>query len=250
MGHMCSVAAGASVNCQVVSFSPHLHTTHTEALSHILPDPYEYMARTDWISTTIPTDKILAVFLRLTPSMISPEGDFILDQADVQVDVASGKLLSLVHDKDDDDDGDDDEHSIQGGKSNVDGWTCCTGSNAIKSNQVEAIIIAMYPNGLYPSDRPQRYFSPESITKILTFFPRAKHLLTDAPSMDKACDRGLLASHRTFWNRHPDGTITEMCHLQNLPFENGTLGMLQMQVLPIGNGADAVPSRPLFSILQ
>lgn len=185
------------------------------------------MARTNWIDTAIPKEKIPAIFLRLTPSSAGPEGDLVLGPDDIPFDEHTGP----AGDNDCDDDGDANPASQE---------------NMPGSDPAQAVIIALYPDGSYPKDKPQRYFSAESIKKILALFPRVKCLLTDAPSMDRACNGGILASHEAFWAGRQDRTITELCHLQSLPFASGTRGMLQIQVLPIYDGADAVPTRPLF----
>lgn len=211
--YLASVAKGSSVNCQLLSFSPHLHTTHTEVLSHVLPDPLKFMTEFNWVQSAIPTEKIPVIYLKCRPSISTPEGDLVLSINDV---MQAFDFASLT-----------------------------------QANQIDALIIKLYPEDQDLNFKPQRYFSPEAIEKIIELFPNISHLLTDAPSLDKGCDGGVLASHRAFWKSDCGKirTITEMCNFSRCnELASGTIGQLLLQVLPIWDGADAVPSRPILYV--
>lgn len=127
-------------------------------------------------------------------------------------------------------------------------------SNAIKSNNLDALVVRTLPNTKeklskqYSNSNPP-YFMEDAITFLVS--NGIEHLLVDLPSVDKEKDGGALRCHKAFWNMNGDirkgSTITEFIFVPN-DIEDGTY-LLNLQVAPFEN--DASPSRPvLFDILE
>jgi kynurenine formamidase len=126
---------------------------------------------------------------------------------------------------------------------------------------LQALIIRTLPNDKgkksrgYMENLPP-FFSTEAMRFIVE--KGVKHLLVDAPSIDRAFDEGKLSNHRIFWNVEADSfelnekslinnTITEMIFAPN-EIEDGAY-LLNLQIAPFA--ADASPSRPrLFKVFE
>lgn len=123
----------------------------------------------------------------------------------------------------------------------------------------EGLIIRTLPNDESKLTRTYREkIPPFFTTEAMRFIKEigVKHLLFDAPSIDRIYDEGKLANHRIFWNVEPEKfetnaqsfinhTITEMIYAGG-EIEDGKY-LLNLQIAPFA--AEASPSRPrLFKI--
>jgi hypothetical protein len=105
----------------------------------------------------------------------------------------------------------------------------------------EALIIKF--NNLPPYQSELAHMKPSDIDCILENFPKVQHLLVDLPSID-ACNDSNLTCHKKFFDKVPNGTITEICNFSDLQkLKEGY--KLHLSIFPIFDG-DAHPSRPLI----
>lgn len=128
-------------------------------------------------------------------------------------------------------------------------------------NFLGGLIVRALPNGkdkltkTYLEDIPP-FFSIEAMRFIVDL--GVKHLLVDAPSIDRIFDEGKLSNHRIFWNvaaesfaldekSFPRKTITEMIFAPD-EIQDGAY-LLNLQIAAFLS--DASPSRPiLFRVLR
>lgn len=242
------------MNVQKAAFCPHLHCTHTEIPTHITANRHLF-DEIDWMSR-IPLEIPCACICPRTCcledeqewkrewTVPTPDGASFL--AELPFESYKGDLV-------------------------VTSKSIPELAAAISIKTVEALVVKVGDSrhGLPCTT----YFTPLAMFAIVTSVPSIKHILTDAQSVDKACDNGQLLGHKIFWKIPPGirnksidelvsesvalpayepRTITELCNLDGL-FENGgrhaniRFGALNLQMVRLGDGADAVPSRPVFT---
>lgn len=120
---------------------------------------------------------------------------------------------------------------------------------ALKNNQIEALVIRTIPNDESKKTKQYSNSNPPYLSKECAEYIRElgiKHLLIDLPSVDKEKDEGKLEAHKAFWNfegeQRLDATITEFIYVDN-QINNGTY-LLNLQIAPFKN--DATPSKPVL----
>lgn len=83
----------------------------------------------------------------------------------------------------------------------------------------------------------------DDMRRLMEAYPKAEHILCDLPSLDRR-DDARLTCHRIFFQKHPMGTITEMCNLSCSSLYDG---FYKLYLAPfIIHGSDAHPSRPIL----
>jgi arylformamidase len=210
------VARGGSCNCDMLTFSPHLHGTHTECVGHITDTPFNV------------GDIVKDTFIPATLITVAPR------QGRHDSNTYNPKLrpTDTVITKD---------QIVRG----LLGWD---------NNFAEALIIRTRPND--PSKASRNYakelppfFSQEAIHYLISF--PIKHLLVDIPSIDRLDDEGKLTNHHIFWNVEQGShavttpspkTVTELIYVPDT-IPDGSY-MLNLQLAPFVS--DAAPSRPVL----
>ena len=218
---------GGSCNFEQIKFIPHCNGTHTECVGHLTN---ERISVRDCLK-----DVFIPAFL------ISVETENASETAEVDAAEFNKKDRLIT------------KQSLQ---------------NAIYKMQnakyrdkfLPGLIIRTLPNDesklaqTYLENIPP-FFSLEAMRFIRQL--KIKHLLVDAPSIDRIFDEGKLSNHRIFWNVEPgsreisgktliDNTITELIYAPDEIADGNYL--LNLQIAPFS--ADAAPSRPvIFQIL-
>lgn len=204
---------GGSVNCFVVELCPHGNGTHTECVGHIVD---ERVAIADILEDTlIPTWVVTVAVERLG----GVEDDYSAShEADDEVICAAALREALVD--------------------------CPDG--------VDALVVRTTPN---PPSKAHATFSGNDPTYLTNDAMRVvrqhdfKHLLVDAPSVDREDDGGELPNHRIFWDVAPGAsafenvpsprTITEMIYVPESIADGLWLLTIQIPDFVL----DAAPSR-------
>ncbi len=215
-----SVAAGAGYNCPVFNFSAHLHGTHTECVGHI--------SRQDHIVQDVAgyPGLMSALLITITPvSAIKCKESYTPEFNPADKVITQAALTDAFEQHPDPDPG-----------------------------LMSALVIRTLPNKKSKKTQnhdtvPPPFFSNEAMQTIAQ--KGFKHLLMDAPSVDRLKDQGKLSNHHIFWgveqgsNDVPEAspkTITELIFVPD-EIKDG----VYMLNLNIGNiRSDATPSRPVL----
>lgn len=218
-GFVGAVAKGGSCNCDMLSFAPHLHGTHTECIGHLTDTPVS-------VYDTLKDSLIAATLITLAPTLASESAD------SYQPALRPTDLLITHHLL---------KQALQG---------CDPGF-------LDALIIRTLPNGddkpirNYGETSLPPFFSIEAMRFVVDL--GVKHLLVDMPSIDRLDDQGKLTSHRLFWAM-PQGTqalpnraispktVTELIFVNDAIADGYYILNLQLAPLEV----DAAPSRPLL----
>lgn len=209
---------GGSCNFETVTLNPHCNGTHTECIGHLTKERIS-------IQRLLPGGLIPATLLSLPviPGETVTERYSCPFHANDAV-ITRAALLQYLR-------------------------TCSPGF-------LDALIIRTLPNSVDKltqqyADRPGAFFTLDAMEEIVDLGVR--HLLVDIPSLDRADDEGLLASHRVFW-RLPRGgtciteeaavfsTVTELIFVPDHIHDGHYL--LSLQIAPFVS--DAAPSRPIL----
>lgn len=210
------VRQGGSCNCEVLTFSPHLHGTHTECVGHI---SHERVCIADVFSGGLSA----ATLVTVQPVNLSETDESYV------VECAAGDALIS-------------KENLQKKINNND------------FNQ--SLIIRTLPNNLskksgeYASEMPP-FFTTEAMEYIAEL--GVQHLLIDTPSVDRLDDEGKLSNHHIFWNiekashavdaSNPSPkTITELIYISDDIKDGNYLLDLQVAALMM----DAAPSHPIL----
>jgi kynurenine formamidase len=171
-----SVAQGGSCNCDVVSFSPHLHGTHTECIGHIIGKPLH-------IADILQDSFMLAKLVSVAPADAATcgetcgpamrEGDTVITRAGLEGKIPAECSALALRTLPNDDGKKIRDYDAAGG------WA---------------------------------YFTQEAMRYIAEC--DVKHLLVDTPSVDRGDDAGHLATHHIFWEDNTR-TITEFIYVPN-----------------------------------
>ncbi len=209
---------GGSCNFEQITIIPHCNGTHTESIGHITRRRLSVH------------DLLKDSFIPATLISIAPEN---ADQTDENYSVNLNDEDELITRK-----------RLENALQNSD------------ENFFDALIVRTLPNGeeklsnVYLEKIPP-FFSTEAMKFIAE--KNVKHLLVDAPSVDRIFDEGKLSNHRIFWNveagsfelnekSFPHKTITEMIFAPDF-IEDGAY-LLNLQIAAFQS--DASPSRPLL----
>jgi len=233
----CSVDAGASVNCPLVtSLCPHSNGTHTECVGHVLPSK---VTLSD-IDIARNSGLMPALLLTVTLVPLKESGDDYAPGSPDDLVVSFGALQGGLN-------------ALAAGSGGVvfpaSSLACLSGG---------ALILRTRPSSFHKflgrwTDTNPPYLTPTAVSLALALGVR--HLLVDLPSVDKEKDGGQLLSHRAWWELPPAGepspqpsrplstrTITELCSVGDDVVDGPYL--LNLQVAPLD--LDAAPSRPIL----
>lgn len=208
------VRQGGSCNCEVLSFAPHLHGTHTECVGHI---SWERICIVEVFQGGV-TPAILATVQPVSPS--ETDENYAVKYATEDALITKKSLQSAI---------------------DISAFN-------------ESLIIRTSPNsihkksGKYHTDMPP-FFTTEAMEFIAEL--GVKHLLIDTPSVDRLEDEGKLSNHHIFWNLEQGShavdrnnlspkTITELIYVADDIKDGNYLLDLQVAALMM----DAAPSRP------
>lgn len=216
--HAASVAAGAGYNCPVFTFSAHLHGTHTECVGHISGQQHIVQ------DTAGHPGLMPALLITAGPVAAAGCGESYVpafDQADrVITQAALADAFEQYPDP----------------------------------GLFDALVVRTLPNGdnkktQNDNTAPPPFFTHEAMHAIVQ--AGFKHLLIDAPSVDRLQDQGRLSNHHIFWgveqgsNDVPEPsskTITELIFVPD-EIKDGVY-MLDLNISNIRS--DAAPSRPVL----
>jgi arylformamidase len=214
-GFVGDVKKGGSCNCDVLSFAPHLHGTHTECVGHI--------AKASIAVCDILKDSLIpATLITVTP------------QAGSETYIPKLRPSDMVITKD------QVSRALQGrDRDFLEALIIRTVPNT------SAKISAQYGATIPP------FFSREAMQYLGEL--NIKHLLVDVPSIDRLDDEGKLTNHHIFWQveqgshtvdeKNPSlKTITELIYVSD-DIDDG-IYMLNLQVAPLM--VDAASSRPML----
>lgn len=211
-----SVAAGAGYNCPVLTFSAHLHGTHTECVGHISAQSHTVQDVAGYPGLM----PALLITVEPVPAIGCGENYMpAFDQADKVITQAAlaDAFARYPH-----------------------------------AGSLEALVIRTLPN---PESKqtstatPPPFFTNEGMRAVNQ--AGFEHVLLDTPSVDRLQDQGRLSNHHIFWgvqqgsNDVPEPspkTITELIFVPD-EISDG----VYMLDLNIGNiRSDATPSRPVL----
>jgi arylformamidase len=231
-GFIGDVKKGGSCNCDMLTFSPHLHGTHTECVGHIT-------------SAKISVHEVLKdSFIPATLVTVVPESAETYDPARRSSDVlitraALEKALAGC-----------DKHFLSalvvrtapppvGGRSG--------GGHSRDTLSVSQA--GPHPNPPPVGEGTPPFFSIEAMQYMNEL--GVKHLLVDTPSIDRVDDEGKLTNHHLFWGLEPGShtaktpspkTVTELISVAASIMDGNY--MLALQLAPFVS--DAAPSRPIL----
>ncbi|MDG1286966.1 MAG: cyclase family protein [Rickettsiales bacterium] len=215
------VRAGGSCNCEVLTFAPHLHGTHTECVGHISN------ARIS-VADVFKGGLVPASLVTIAP--VSPNDTDETYSVEL---AADDRLITAESLK---------ETLIADAPRN-DGF-------------LKALIIRTTPNALakqsgdYACDMPP-FFTLEAMGLIVEL--GVQHVLIDTPSVDRLDDDGKLTNHHIYWGI-PEGshavdaanpspkTITELIYVVDAIKDGNYLLDLQVAAFMM----DAAPSHPIL----
>ena len=217
-GFVGDVRAGGSVNCELLSLTPHCNGTHTECVGHLTTDRIA-------VHEVLRGGLLVARLVSVRPAALGDCGERADPDAAAVEPVVTAALLGAAL--------------------------------AALAGDSDALIVRTLPNDAgklarrYQGAAPAPYFTAEAAE----FAARAGilHLLVDLPSLDRAADGGRLAAHRAFWGlpagarrahdaMRRDATITELCWIAPTIKDGWYLLDLQLPAFM----SDAAPSRPLL----
>ena len=224
------VSQGASCNASVLTFAPHAHTTHTEAVGHLT------IERVDaW--RIIPQRLLVAVLLTVQPQRAADSGE-----GSVPLPAPDDLLITAA--------------------AIARAWPAPLAARL----SVRAAVIRTVPNERHrfsdPPDAaastaqaPPPFLSREAMRSLVE--RGIEHLVLDVPSADRASDGGALTAHRIFFGLPPQSTqlaasTRAECTLTELAYVADTIAdgwyLLSLQAPAIAG--DAVPSRPVLYPLR
>ena len=196
------VRKGGSCNCEVYTFSPHLHGTHTEGIGHITA---ERLSVCDTLKDAI----IPATLITVTPQ----------ENSDDTYTPPARKTDKIITKK-----------SLESVLSGAD------------RDFVSALVIRTRPNGSEKTARDYNTFQPPFFSNDAMKYIAGlgvKHLLVDFPSVDRPDDEGKLSNHRIFWDS-ADKTITELIFVPESVLDGHYLLNLQVAAMA-GDAASSRP---------
>ena len=211
---------GASCNFEQIKFTPHCNGTHTECVGHIT---HQRIGVHDCLRDAF----IFAALVTIEPENANETTETYAVKFGANDKIITKRAIETAFPKTKD-----------------------------QRPKTDALIIRTLPNDeskktrVY-SDNVPPYFSSEAIEFIVA--NEIKHLLVDAPSIDRTFDEGKLSNHRRFWNVRDDEfalndasridhTITELIFVPDEIADGFYL--LNLQIAPFAS--DAAPSRPIL----
>ncbi len=208
------VRQGGSCNCEVLTFAPHLHGTHTECVGHISD---ARVAISDVFSGGMVPATLMTV-QPVHPADTDETYSVALAESDLLI---TAKSLSGVS------------------KEFVEALVIRTTPNAPAKQK-----------GDYGCDMPP-FFTLESMRLVVQL--GVQHILIDTPSVDRLDDEGKLSNHHIYWgieegshtvdvaNPSPK-TITELIYVPDEIADGNYLLDLQVAAFKM----DAAPSHPIL----
>ena len=210
------VQQGGSCNCEVLTFAPHLHGTHTECVGHI---SHERICIADVFKGGISAATLITM-QPVTP--MQTDETYAIDCAVDDALITKEKLQNLIK----------------------------------NNQFLESLIIRTSPNktakisGEYSTNMPA-FFTTQAMEFIVEL--GVKNLLIDTPSVDRLDDEGKLSNHHIFWNitqgshqvdavNPSPKTITELIYVADEIADGNYLLDLQVAALMM----DAAPSHPIL----
>eukprot|EP01102_Stenamoeba_stenopodia_P015433 TRINITY_DN5255_c0_g1_i1.p1 TRINITY_DN5255_c0_g1~~TRINITY_DN5255_c0_g1_i1.p1 ORF type:complete len:294 (-),score=47.61 TRINITY_DN5255_c0_g1_i1:47-928(-) len=230
-GFVGDVRQGGSVNCEIVTFAPHANGTHTECVGH-------------FTKSRIPITKILSSTKLLFPAfLVSVQPEPISD---------SGDTYPAKHDPND---------LVVSLRKLKEAIERVGHHNLLSGHHVKGVVIRTLPNHESKATSDYSGTNPTFITPAVCAWLKengVEHLIVDLPSVDRECDEGKLASHKTFLRAtnadvsetddtdapflNSTRTITELCFAPN-EVKDG-LYLLDLQIAAFE--LDAAPCRPVL----
>ncbi|MFW0778170.1 MAG: cyclase family protein [Rickettsiales bacterium] len=209
------VNEGGSCNCDVLTFSPHLHGTHTESVGHIanVKVPIHELLKESLIPATL---------VSINPQPSNEDYDPAPKANDKMI---TRQALELA---------------LSSGR---EGFHEALVIRTIPNTSDK--LIKHYGHEMPP------FFSSDAMHYLVEL--GVKHLLVDMPSIDRLADEGKLSNHHIFWgvaqgsheidNKNPSPkTITEFIYVPDSLLDGNYMLNLQMAAF----ASDATPSRPLL----
>ncbi len=210
------VQQGGSCNCELLTFAPHLHGTHTECVGHI---SHERICISDVFSGGITPATVVTV-LPVKPS--ETDETYAVECSSDDALITKSNLQNLIN----------------------------------NNEFIESLIVRTSPNNLpkrlgkYSTEIPA-FFTTEAMEFVADI--GVKHLLIDTPSVDRLDDEGKLSNHHIFWNISQGShdvdmanispkTITELIYVADEIKDGNYLLDLQVAALMM----DAAPSHPIL----
>lgn len=217
-GFVGDVGRGGSCNCDMLSFAPHLHGTHTECVGHI----------TD--ASVAVNDILKDSLIPATLVTLAPQAALETSETYDPLPRPDDKLMTYSAIKE----------ALHGSDPGF----------------LDALIIRTLPNDKTKPTRDYHhnlppFFSIEAMNYLVDLGVR--HVLVDVPSIDRMDDEGKLTNHHIFWglargthavdekNISPK-TVTELIYADD-EIRDGHY-ILNLQLAPLV--VDAAPSRPLL----
>ncbi|MFO0390120.1 MAG: cyclase family protein [Alphaproteobacteria bacterium] len=226
-----NVHAGGSCNCDYITFSPHLHGTHTECVGHIVREAvavHEVLQDAFIAAQLVSITPVKAASCNETYAPALRPDDLVITQS-----VIASKISDFAR---------------QSSKQKLD----CFVADAPRNDDNTALIIrTAWKHGSTPA-----FFTIEAMEYIAQ--QGVQHLLVDMPSIDRLDDEGKLTNHHIFWGiaqgshslagKPPSPkTVTELIFAPSV-LPDGHY-MLNLQVAAFAS--DATPSRPiLYEIIK
>ncbi len=217
-----SVSSGAGYNCQVITFSAHLHGTHTECVGHISAQDYI-------VQDTVGYPGLMpAVLITVNPVPASASGEGYAVAFAQEDKVITRAAL---------------EAALQ---------------RQPGCEDLPALVIRTLPNDEGKKTQDHDHISPPFLTNdAMQYIAQTgfEHLLLDAPSVDRLKDEGKLSNHHIFWQvaqASNDVPIASQKSITELIFvPDNVVDGIYMLGLNIGNiRSDAAPSRPVLYELK
>jgi arylformamidase len=209
---------GGSCNFETLTLNPHCNGTHTECIGHITKERISIQ--------------------RLLPGALFPA-------TVLSVPVIPGKSVTERY-----------SCPLRGDDAVITRAALLQCLRPCSAGFLDALVIRTLPNSVNKltqqyADSAGAFFTLDAMEEIVELGVR--HLLVDIPSLDRADDEGLLASHRTFWQLSPGATtieenaavfstVTEMIFVPDHIHDGHYL--LSLQIAPFVS--DAAPSRPVL----
>lgn len=220
------VKAGGSCNCDMITFSPHLHGTHTECIGHIVAEEVH-------VHTVLKEPLMQACLISITPQAAKDSKENYVPNLRPDDKLITKAALEILLGKE----------ARSADRANLELASC-----DLQQQIAEALIVR---TGWKPGSEPPPFFSIEAMEYICEL--KVQHLLVDMPSIDRMDDDGKLTAHHIFWGleqghhtlaggKPSQKTVTEFIHVPaSVPDGNY---VLNLQVAAFA--ADAAPSRPLI----
>ena len=212
-----SVASGASVNCSIMTLTPHCQMTHTESVAHLTRE-----AGDAW--RVVPRGLLPAVVVSLVPEPASESSESTDPQPWATDALITKRRLRAA-------------------------WPMTRMVDPV------AVIVRTLPNDPAKrtrnyTDKVPPYFTREAVAWLVE--KRIEHLVVDVPSLDRTQDEGRLVGHRLFFGLPPGSsargdaarsraTITELAFVPDEVHDGPCILSLAVPAI----GGDAVPSQPI-----